>query len=58
MYIIMPKKFRTLAIHEEIKELIQRCGESYLQHHPEMKGIPLSNSKILLEVCTFYLNND
>jgi len=51
----MVKRFESIAVWKQIKDLIVLCETEYRKNHPELDGIPLSKSKILFEVMIFYL---
>lgn len=42
---------------KEKKRLLDNCKKEYLFHHPEMKGIPLSQNFLLGKVIDFYLKD-
>lgn len=55
----MGVKWTKFNCHNNTKELIMNdCKESFLKHHPEMKGIHLSENFILYKLAMFYLGND
>lgn len=47
--------YKTAKIRNNTQELLNKCEEEYLRHHPEMKNIPLSKDKIIYEIANFYL---
>ena len=47
--------YKTIAIKNNVSELLEEAKEEYLKHHPEFKEIPISNNKILFEVLEYYL---
>ena len=54
----MVKKYKSLQIEEDVRELLDSCESTYRKHHPELDGIVLTKSKILREVCKFYIRTD
>ena len=48
---------RTIATKTEGLDILILCKEEYIKHHPEMKHVPISNHKILMEIATFYLQH-
>lgn len=38
------------------KLLEKECRAEFLKHHPDMKGVRLSNDYILRRVCNYYLD--
>jgi len=48
-------KYKVLNVDEKIHKLIDLCEKEYRLHHPELDGIYLSKTKIVLEVIKFYL---
>jgi len=53
----MVKKYRTLSFDSDLNDLITKCKLEYLKHHPEMREINITKSKILYEVLNYYLTN-
>lgn len=52
----MVKNLVRLAISTETRDLlIDKCKKEYLNHHPEMMHIHITQDKILFEVCSFYM---
>ena len=50
------KNYVNLGVRPETKKrLVDNCKKEYLHHHPEMKGIPLSQDFLLGKVIDFYL---
>lgn len=47
--------YKTIKIDDETDELIDKCIEEYLRHHPVMKKILISRNKILYEITKYYL---
>lgn len=52
----MTKHYKTLAVEEKTLKFLKDCEFIYRQHHPELKDVVLTNTKILKEVIRFYLN--
>ena len=52
----MAKKYKTLAVEDETLKYLDDCEFIYRKHHPELKDIFLTRTKILKEVIRFYLN--
>jgi hypothetical protein len=45
----------SIKVSTEVLELLDKCVDEYLRHHPEMKHMFISRDKILYEITTFYL---
>lgn len=48
---------KVLKVDKNTDDLLMQCKEEYLQHHPEMRKIPLSRNKIIYEISKYYLNS-
>lgn len=52
----MVNNYVKLNIRKDTKELLLKsCVEEYRKYHPEIDKIPITQDKILYEVCRFYL---
>lgn len=47
-----------LSVKKEVFELLLQCIEEYRKHHPEMDQVPITQNKIIYEVCSFYIKHD
>jgi len=52
----MTKKYKTVAVEDKTLGFLSDCEYIYRKHHPELKDIVLTKSKILNEVMRFYLD--
>ena len=41
----------------DIKKL-EKCKKLYLEHHPDMKGVEITNAFIISKIIEFYLEAD
>ena len=48
--------YKYVALRPETFELIIKCKEEFLNHHPEYRGIELTNNKIINQAFVFYLD--
>jgi len=48
---------KNIKIDDETDELLHKCKDDYLNHHPELKKIRLSYNKLLYEIAKFYLKH-
>lgn len=46
-----------IKIKKETNELLDKCLNDFLYHHPEFKEIPISRNKLLYEMALFYLKH-
>jgi len=49
--------YRNIGLKNDTFQLIEKCRDEYLKHHPEMKKMTLSNNKVLFEAMSYYLNH-
>lgn len=52
----MAKHYKNVAFEEKILKYLDDCEYIYRKHHPELKDLVLTKSKIMMEVMRFYLN--
>ncbi len=53
------RKYSTrLACSESTKKLImEECAEEFLAHHPELRGINITQNMMLRQIAEYYLNH-
>ena len=51
----MGTKYRYIAGDDEVLELLKKCKEDFIKHNPAMRYVPISNRKIIKEVCRVFL---
>ena len=52
----MAKYYDRVVCSKETKETImEECVKIFLKHHPEMKGIKITQEKIMYEISRFYI---
>lgn len=49
--------YKQIRIKDNTNDILNKCVQEFLRHHPELKEIPISRNKIIYEVCKFYLKN-
>jgi len=47
--------YKQYKIKCQTDDLVLKCVEEFLRHHPEMKEIKISKNKIVYEMARFYL---
>lgn len=50
--------YKQIIVKKDIYNLLPTAIEIYRKHHPELDGIPISKSKIILEVLKFYFKSE
>lgn len=49
------KTYVKLSIRHNTSELLKNCIKLYRQHHPELNHMPISQDKIIYEICKYYI---
>ena len=50
----MKNKYKTLAIREDVYKNLDVIEKIYRRHHPEFTGIPITKTKLLIELIKIY----
>jgi len=47
--------YSKLTVKKDTRKLLEKCIDEFRTHHPEFDEIPITQNKIIYEVCKFYL---